>query len=814
MLLTASFLSGAAGLVFELLWSKRLGLLLGSAATAQAAVLAAFLGGLALGSRVLGARADAAPSPLRFYAKLESAVALWGLLAPALLRLADGPARAAAPLGVLLHAFLMGGAIPALCRAAGGDAQRGLGRLYAANAAGASLGALAAAFALIPALGLGLAGFACGAALNLLAGAAALAAESRAAAAPPAPEPPPRPAALPAGWVLGAALVSGAAALVYETAWTRLLALTLGSSTYSFAEMLAALIAGLAVGGALAASPSWRRRDPAVLLGLACLLCGAAVVAALPLAPRLNYAFALLRGRFSGAPFLGFEAVKFSLCALVLLVPAACLGAVPALCARLIAAGGAGRAERVGELLAANALGNALGAAAGLWLLPLAGLAGALRAGACAHILCGAALLLAARPGRRGAVALAAGAALAAAALLPGWDARYFSRGIYRGTPVAGAGWKQFQDYHEGVEVLFHRDDREATVSALRYAGGQVSLQVNGKADASTGTDMATQVLMGSLPLLLKPGARSALIVGWGSGVSVGSALRHPLERLDAVELIPAVLPASRVFDAVNGTPLADPRLSVVLEDAKSFLAKPGPLYDVIASEPSNPWMAGVADLFSVEFYARARARLAPGGLFAQWFHLYEMDDEGFALVLRTFRTVFPHATLWRGSSGDAFIIGSAEPLPFDAAAFERAYLRPEVWRDLARVDIGTPATLLWLQSAGEESTAALSGEGPVNSELKPLLEHRAPRAFYRREKVASLFLADDRGDRRRREGLLLAAFLRGRGKPLQPRELKDWASLPHGRTDAAAEELMLEDWRRLYPRDPAVATARRLMGR
>jgi spermidine synthase len=371
MLLLASFLSGAAGLVFELLWANRLGLLFGSAAAAQAAVLAAFLGGLAIGSRLLGSAADAAPSPLRFYARLEWAVALFGLAGPLLLGAAE-QVRLLAPAAVLFHAFLMGGAIPALCRAAGGDAQRSVGRLYAANAAGAAVGVLGAAFAAIPLLGLSYAGFACGAALNVLAGWAALRAEGRPLPAdPPAPRRDASPASeLPLGLVLGAAFVSGAAALVYETAWTRMLALVLGSSTYSFAEMLAALIGGLAVGGALAASAWARRRDSGTLLGLSCLGAGLAVLASLPAAPLLPWVFSRLRADLPELTFYGYELMKFAFCALVLLVPAAALGAVPALAARHTERDQAGRGGRVGELLASNALGNALGAAAWLWLLP------------------------------------------------------------------------------------------------------------------------------------------------------------------------------------------------------------------------------------------------------------------------------------------------------------------------------------------------------------------------------------------------------------------------------------------------------------
>ncbi|MDX6770928.1 MAG: hypothetical protein SF051_15455 [Elusimicrobiota bacterium] len=815
MLLLASWLSGCAGLMYEILWAKRLGLLFGSAAVAQAAVLAAFLGGLAAGSFRLGPRADAAASPTRFFARLEWVVAALGLLAPLLLRLAEGPWRWAGPAGVFAHAFVMGGAIPALARAAGGETQRSVGRLYAANAAGAAFGCLAATFLVVPALGLEK-GFAVGALLNLLAAVAA----TLAAAAPVTAAAPPRERAAEADdWPLALVVmfVSGAAALVYETAWTRLLALVLGSSVHSFAEMLAALILGLAVGGAFAASGALRRPAPALVLGVTGLATAAAVLATLPLCPRLPYLFLKLRPGFGAgeASFLAYEAVKFATCALLLLAPAVALGVSLPVAARLAAGDEGDRGGRVGSVLAANAFGNALGAAAGVWLLPRLGVEGLLRAGASVHLLAGAAVLWRARPAARAWTGAALAAGLAVCAFAPRWDSRLVSRGAFRGTAKPAATFADFAADAAPMKTLFHRDDREATVGVIDYGGGKLALHVNGKADASTGTDMGTQILMGSLPLLLKPDARSMLLIGWGSGVSAGSALRHPLGNLDAVELTPAVIEGSRHFDRVNGLPTTDPRLTIFVEDAKSYLLRPGPLYDVIASEPSNPWMAGVADLFSVEFYARARRRLRPGGLFVQWFHLYEMDDAGFALVLRTFRAVFPRVTVWRVPfTGDALLIGSVEPLPFDHDAFERAFLRPEVWNDLARVDIGAPTTVLSLQAAGEETAAALAGEGPVNSELRPFLEHAAPRAFFRKSVVRALSLADDRGDPERRRGLLLERYLAARGRPLQPREFKDWAGVGHPSAEAAGVELMLREWARLYPRDAARETAAVLIRR
>jgi hypothetical protein len=336
-----------------------------------------------------------------------------------------------------------------------------------------------------------------------------------------------------------------------------------------------------------------------------------------------------------------------------------------------------------------------------------------------------------------------------------------------------------------------------------------LSMKVNGKPDASNGPDMRTQVVIGELPLILKPDARDALVVGWGSGVTAGSMLRHPLERLDAVELVPAVVDASDFFWKENGGARTDPRLDLRHEDAKSFLARPGRAYDVIVSEPSNPWMAGVGDLFSVEFYRRARARLKPGGVMVQWFHAYEMDDALFALVLRTFRTSFPSVTLWNMAGTDVILVGTDAPLRPGAAELERAFARPSVAADLERVKIGRLSTLLQLQSAGEATVASLAGEaGPLNEERRPRLEYGAPLAFFRNDVVSALGARDDRRVPALSGGLLLSRYLRERGRPLSSPEYMDrviFSELVYERPLIAD---WLAEWRRRYPRDRAAVEA------
>jgi spermidine synthase/uncharacterized membrane protein YeaQ/YmgE (transglycosylase-associated protein family) len=820
MILALAFLSGAAGLVYEVLWARHLALLFGATAFAQTTVLAVFLGGLSAGGARLGRAADRAGSAARFYARLEWAVAAMGLGAPLLLRIEGGAVRWLALAALFVQAYLMGGTIPALCRAAGGEVQAGVGRVYAANSAGAVAGCLAAGFALIPALGLD-ASFAAAAALNAL---AALGARTLRPAAPETAEPLPAAAPEPAlspEMVRGAVFLSGFVALTYEVAWTRALALVLGSSAYSFAEMLAAFIAGAAAGGLLVSSAPLRRRDPARLLGLALLGAGAAALAALPLYDRLPFSFLVLRSHFGGgtADFYRFEAVKFGLSLSLMLVPAVCLGMTLPLAARLVERGAGRRGADVGGVFAANAAGNVLGAFVGWLLLPWLGVEGLLRSGTTVFAFVGAAILWAAWPAppRRRRAAFAAGLVAFAAyrAWLPRWDERMRGQGLFRVTQnLQPFHYSELKDIVSKATTLFIRDDREATVSVTRFedGAGLLSLKVNGKTDASTGADMITQLLLGELPLTLKPGASDVLLVGWGSGVTAGSILRHPVKRLDAVELVPAVVEASRLFARENGNALDDPRLALSVEDAKSFLARDGRRYDVIVSEPSNPWMAGVGDLFSVEFYRRARARLAPGGLMVQWFHIYEMNDELFRLTLRTFRSSFPNVTMWNVFGIDVLLVGSVEPPAIDFKAMELASRTPLIRADLLRADIAFPATLLAIQSACSETAAKIAGDGPLNEERRPRLEYGAPLALFRGDKVAAIRENDDRVDERRRSCLLLSGYLRARGRPLTREEYFDQVAFPRSAYDRRRIEELVAQWRRRYPDDRyAVEAARRL---
>lgn len=788
------FLSGAAGLVYETLWARCLALTLGHTAHAYALVMALYLGGLALGGVLLGPAADRSPDRLRLYGLLELGVGLLGFASIFLLR-GEGAGLARAAAALLPTTMLMGGTLPALSRLRVADAdelESSVSRLYFVNSAGAVAGTLLAGLWMIPALGLDLS-LAAAAAVNAAIGAYCLS-RPRAAAVGRA-EPRSAPAVLaPKGArvIYAAVFVSGFASLAYEIAWTRLLALVLGSSAYSFTLMLAGFIGGIALGSLAVAERRSPPADPGLEFGLAELGAALALAATLPLYPRLPYLFLRLQTLFAPTPatFFPFLAVELLSCFLLTVLPAALIGATLPLAVRAVSRGTARAGAEVGRVFAFNTAGCVLGScAAGLWLLPRLGLRPLLELGMLLNCAAGAAVLLFPGTKRRGWAAAGlpvALAAVAASALAGGWDARALICAPYRFRGALAGSVADAESYRRMLaesDVVFYREDADVSVAVTRRRDGELSLRLNGKADASTGGDMASQVLLGHIPLLLKPSAKRVFMVGLGSGVSAGAALRHPIERLDLAEISPGVADAARLFSAANHAALDDPRLRLHLGDARTVLSASTDTYDAIISEPTNPWIAGVGELFGEEFYRAASAHLRPGGVVAQWYHVYAMTDELLLSTLKTFRAEFPYVTVWGTFPGDLVLVGSREPLSPDFAETAARFQTAGVRADLARVGVGRLTTFLSLEMASDAQVrrildASLTRES-VNRDRFPRLEFEAPKAFYLSSEATAVAAEDQRAEGDPDRELYWSRYFGGRA-PTRA-ELDDLAAF-HGR--------------------------------
>ncbi len=304
------------------------------------------------------------------------------------------------------------------------------------------------------------------------------------------------------------------------------------------------------------------------------------------------------------------------------------------------------------------------------------------------------------------------------------------SFGVYSGARTyASYEIGQLRDIVASHELLYYRDGPTATVAVQQIESFRL-LKINGKTDASNGPgDVATQLLLGHLPFLLKDAKRVG-VIGWGSGMTVGAVLRHPVERVDAFEIEPAVIEASRFFEPLNGQPLDDERVELVLGDARNQLQRGETSYDVIISEPSNPWITGLSNLFTKDFFEIAAKRLEPDGLLCQWFHLYGMSEESTRSLIATFREVFPYVISFQDR--DLILIGGRNPLELSLARLDALYRDPEVQESLTLAEMQYPSDVLASMTLDADGTAAFSKNTRLNTDDNMYLELQAPRSIYR----------------------------------------------------------------------------------
>ena len=781
--------SGGAALVYESLWMRSFGLIFGNTTDAVAMVLAVFMGGLALGSALAARRPSA--DPLRAYALVELAIGGAALLTLPLLRALpwaygtlvaqaglEGPVEAAGRVAlasvVLLPATVLLGmtvplAVEVLARA-GRPVRASFGRLYLLNTLGGAAGVALAPFLLVPLLGVRgtLVAAAAGSLLvggralhwRRVSGALATSAVSEArdeTAVTPTTSPSPTESTHPHRLVAGLALASGAATFGVEVLWTRSYALVIGSSVYAFNLMLLAVLLGIAGGAALygrvRAGITRPRRAIGLLFATAAVavLVGQWVIGVLPVV----YLAAL---DVLPVSFAVHQLVGLVLCLGTMLPVTLVLGLTFPLLMHLADAGPGSAQEASGRLYAWNTAGAIAGAlAADLVLVPRLGLQPPYLAFA-ALLLGGGTWALAAaagwRPIPRGLVPAGLVVALfAAAPWWTPWDPVLMSSGVHR----YGLEWRDRLDSAFGLgdwlreqrELVFYEEGAEAVVAVSETAGGRRFLSVNGKTDAGSGAqDVLTQKFIAHVPMLLHPSPRRVLVIGWGSGATVSSAALHPaVEEIECVEIEPAVFRAAPLFAELGGAVLDDPRFSIAFRDGRNHLLRARESWDVIVSEPSNPWISGVSNLFTREFYEVVLGHLAPGGVFGQWFHYYNLDASDVRVEVKTFYTVFPHVSLWlvppfttadgtKSLGADMLLVGSGEPHALDWSRLEGRLGETAVGEDVRTTRVlHDPLSLVATWAMGREEMKRWVEEGeelgsstPLNTDDHPYVELVAPR--------------------------------------------------------------------------------------
>lgn len=674
------FSSGFCALAYQTAWLRMLRLVFGASTAASAAVLAIFMGGLGFGGLVLGRIADRRRSPLRFYGALEAGIAVAAALSPWLVALVQKVYFALGGGGSLVRlvlsalvlgvpTFLMGGTLPALARAveqASDTGRRRTGLLYALNTLGAVAGALVTTFWSLEHLGIRTTIWAA-AVLNLAI--AAVAWFSRTSAAEAAGET----AELRRGiFVPLAAGVVGFAFLLMELVWYRMLAPLLGGSSYTFGLILALALLGIGLGGLLYGSGPRQLRPTLAGFAVTCSLEAVALVFPFALGDRLAILAAFLRP-LAGAGFLPLV-LGWSLVTAIVVLPAAVVAGYqfPLLIALL----GAGRSRvgrEVGATYAANTVGAIAGSiAGGFGLLPLLSAPGVWRlvAGLLLVLALMAAVLSLRREGSWRRLALPAGLAVAGALLASAPGPSSFWRHSPIGAGRVSADWSGPNELRDAMNsqrrgIVWERDGVESSVAI--DITQETAFLVNGKADGSARADAPTQIMSGLVGAMLHPDPRRALVIGLGTGSTAGWLAAVPsMERVDVVELEPAVVEVAERLAPINHDALKNPKVRLTIGDGRELLLTTPETYDVIFSEPSNPYRAGIASLFSRELYEAARGRLRPGGIFLQWLQAYEVDAEVVATVIATLGSVFPQVETWEINSGDLLLVATREPLVHD----------------------------------------------------------------------------------------------------------------------------------------------------
>ena len=779
------FLSGATGLIYEVLWARMLGLVFGATTLAVSTVLAAFMGGLALGSGLAGRRGTAIKRPVRAYGLLEIGIALYALAVPFLFTFVDNlyaviwqhfhPGFFAFSLWrfllscvmLLVPTTLMGATLPLLSAAllhSDSSGSTSVTKLYTRNLAGAICGSIVAGFFLLPTFGVR-ATIYIAAIVNTLIGIVSIVADRRmetessvekdvTAAITDEPQIAETRQAENVSdtqfWMV-CAFTSGFVTISTQVAWTRLLAMIIGSSTYAFSIVVALFLLGLS-GGAYVIAHKGRSATLRVTLLRVELFTAFSICLSLWIANWIPGLLVNTGLRLHINSWAGLLTLQILSVALLILLPAFLMGMVMPLV--LVWVGTKPKDQSVplvGRSYAINTIGAITGAfVAGFVFIPkLNTRFTILFAAILCIIIAGAAYQPKVDARDRDLQrAVAVGLTLMLIILLslvaPRMNRRDLSVGAYDSlvrvlSKSRGAVDDETLQRHgpEIHELLMYEEGPTSTVS-VRKDWDITSMAINGRTNASDSEDMATQVMLGQMPLLLAPRLKNALIVGYATGVTAGAILQSPIESVECLELEPATVNGSRFFEHVNNHPLSDPRLHLIIDDARTYLRVEPTRYDMIVSEPSHPWVPGVANLFTHEFFQLGHDRLNDDGIFVQWLQIYQLSTDSLRSALATFHKTFPYVLVfrvqaaWKGK--DLLLIGSKTPLAIDKIGdrLKERMSDPRIAAELGRVNIRSEGDVRAWYVCDEKQLAPAVAGSVINTDDNMHIETTVPREAFR----------------------------------------------------------------------------------
>jgi spermidine synthase len=831
------FLSGAAGLTYQIVWVRMFSLAFGNTVYAVSLVVAAFLAGLALGSHVLGNMADRMKNPKGAYVLLEVLIAVFALLVSASIGVVDdfmaarmtvesltsGGWQAArfamAFLALLAPTFVMGGTLPVMSKFyvdSMAGLGRGIGALYAANTYGAMAGCFLSGAVMIRYLGIWNTLFAAFLTNFLVAGLVWLtpdadprseekATESTAATLPAggrkgkkrkgeqeeAPIAPPVPEAaftpfISPGAAMALLMVAGFCSIAFEILWTRAFVVSFKSTVYLFSGLLSMYLLGMALGSHVFSRWLDSVKDPIRLFGLAQAGVGLWGFLSVPIFIKAPAMAAALGGLFSHMTLGRDLLVMAILMAVSILPPAFLMGISYPLILKAITESLGVLGGRSGKAYAMGTLGGIAGSlVAGFIILPSAGLQTGIFLVAAFALLAGFTGMAMARERRSLAWALPGGSAAA-----------LFAVSI---VSIAGADVGLGRVVKE--KVAFSREGVMGSVRALQeWKGGPLTLMVNDYQLATSG-DVA--VRFGHVPMILKPDAKDALVISLGSGITAGAVGGHPLERIECVEIVPTLLEVQRLFEKDNHNIVADKRFHLTFWDGRNYVRVTKRKYDLVISDLFQPDSAGVGSLYTLEHFLNVKATLKPGGAMAQWLPLYQLSPHDLKVIMRTFAYAYEKVTVWSGDinsqSPTLLLMGSASDLDLGLGSLAKGLSQERAQKDM--IEAGDPFSFLSFYVMDRAGVLEYTKGHPVNTDVYPVIEFSAPGAIWGRgafavENFASMAgsrgkIILDAGDPEKSKALneALGAYYEARTHLLQ-------GKLDHARRDYPAE---LESYKKAY---------------
>ncbi len=786
--------SGTAGLIYQIVWFKYLSLSVGNSTFAQMIVLATFLSGLAIGNYIFGKKTDSLTNPLKIYAIIEITIGIYAAAYPILdsifsdlfFTIASGTSLESGDFSynllrfvlsavlLLIPTIAMGGTLPLLTSFFVNNIEntrKDVATLYFLNSFGAVFGVFLAGFLFIETFGLELTIYIAGM-VNLILGFIAYVISGKVEEFKILNKKENRESNIESNesnnkisypkinytTILTVAGLSGMSALIYEMAWVRLFINIFGSSTYVFSIMLAAFISGITIGSFIVTKSFIKKYNSLLLIGISQFAIALGSILALLLAGRLPYYTWVIASFLNKTEttFSIFIFAEFFIAFVIMFIPTLFMGVTLPLIVEVVSHSNYKAGSSVGRVFSVNTIGTVVGVLlTGIVFIPLWGMQGSFNIGIIINILAGLLVILTAteikkiyKNGLIGfsliifAVYLFSANDLGKSILLGGVFKKFNSK--------PPSTYYKYSNSLEKKKVLFYKEGISANVAVLEGNGKhkQKILIINGKPDASSYGDMPTQVMLAQVPMMLHPNPKNVFVVGFGSGVTINSVLTHPVKKVTCAEISKEVIEAGNIFKNENNNCLSDTRLKVIIEDAHAALKLSKTNYDVIISEPSNPWIAGIGNLFSKEYFETCKSKLDTNGIMVQWFHLYEVNDNVVKLVLNTFRNVFKYAQIWNGVSNDILLVGSKSRIKLNSKLLKEKFQQANIKKDFNKIGINNVFTFLTCQSNSTEGFYGLTAsKKPINTELKPLLEFEAPKSFYLHSNSTFIYDNDERFD-------------------------------------------------------------------